>query len=194
MVYGYAHGGKPTVSEADLQAQVTVLKRYGVDKIYISRLTDPYETRLRFQFLLNSMEQGDTLVCPSIHTAFSSVMDLCETVDLIRQNGLRLCVIDSITVDCRNDRMDKSTQAYLEFCDIINDLTEAMIEAQGGSKILRRERKAIGRPRVTKADIPPLFMKYYPIYVSGGLNVSSLARATGLSRPTVYKYIRLLAD
>ena len=52
--------------------------------------------------------------------------------------------------------------------------------------------KRIGRRPTTKDDIPAVFYKHYPAYVAGQLNVSELARVCGLSRPTVYKYLRLL--
>ena len=52
--------------------------------------------------------------------------------------------------------------------------------------------KKIGRPRVTREDIPVKFLRHYPEYVSGNLNLSELARVCELSRPTVYKYLRLL--
>lgn len=50
----------------------------------------------------------------------------------------------------------------------------------------------IGRPRVTKDDIPAIFLRHYAEFVSGKLNVSELARVCELSRPTVYKYLKLL--
>jgi len=52
--------------------------------------------------------------------------------------------------------------------------------------------KHIGRPQTTKEDIPAAFYKHYPAFAAGKLNVSELARVCGLSRPTVYKYLRLL--
>lgn len=52
--------------------------------------------------------------------------------------------------------------------------------------------KQIGRPQTTKEDIPAIFYKHYPAYVAGKLNVSELARVCGLSRPTVYKYLKLV--
>ena len=41
-------------------------------------------------------------------------------------------------------------------------------------------------------DIPVKFLRHYPEFVSGNLNVSELARVCELSRPTVYKYLKLL--
>jgi hypothetical protein len=52
--------------------------------------------------------------------------------------------------------------------------------------------KHIGRPQTTKDDIPAVFYKHYPAFMAGTLNVSELARVCGLSRPTVYKYLRLV--
>ena len=43
-----------------------------------------------------------------------------------------------------------------------------------------------------KDDIPAVFYRHYPAYVAGQLNVSELARVCGLSRPTVYKYMKLI--
>ena len=37
-----------------------------------------------------------------------------------------------------------------------------------------------------------VFYKHYPAFMAGTLNVSELARVCGLSRPTVYKYFRIL--
>ena len=50
----------------------------------------------------------------------------------------------------------------------------------------------IGRPKMTKDDIPQIFYRHYPVYLSGDLNVSELARVCELSRNTVYKYIDIL--
>ena len=50
----------------------------------------------------------------------------------------------------------------------------------------------LGRPHTTVDNIPAIFRKYYKEYVAGRMNVSDLARACGLSRPTVYKYMKMI--
>jgi len=52
--------------------------------------------------------------------------------------------------------------------------------------------RQIGRPQVSKEDIPSTFLRHYPAYKSKQLNVSELARVCHISRTTVYKYIGLL--
>ena len=44
----------------------------------------------------------------------------------------------------------------------------------------------------TDEDIPTAFLRHYPAYKSGSLNLSELARVCDISRTTAYKYIGLL--
>ena len=52
--------------------------------------------------------------------------------------------------------------------------------------------RQVGRRPVNKDDIPAIFYKHYPAYVAGQMNVSELARICDLSRPTVYKYLKMV--
>ena len=58
----------------------------------------------------------------------------------------------------------------------------------------RAKGKQIGRPPVTKADLPAVFIKYYPVYVEGNMSLTELARVCGISRPTAYKYIGMMGE
>ena len=49
-----------------------------------------------------------------------------------------------------------------------------------------------GRKFAEKDVISAMFYKHYPSYVAGIMNVSELARVCGLSRPTVYKYLKMV--
>jgi len=50
----------------------------------------------------------------------------------------------------------------------------------------------VGRPRTTIANIPSSFHKYYAMFKAGSLTISDFAKLSGLSRPTVYKYLHLI--
>ena len=62
--------------------------------------------------------------------------------------------------------------------------------------VWRRQREAkgkqIGRKPTTKDDIPAVFYKHFPAFQAGHMNASEFARICGLSRTTVYKYLKLL--
>ena len=50
----------------------------------------------------------------------------------------------------------------------------------------------VGRRPTTQEDIPAVFFRHYPAYAAKKMNFSELARVCKLSRPTVYKYLRLV--
>ena len=70
----------------------------------------------------------------------------------------------------------------------------AMIRARvkSGMENAKAKGKKIGRRPTTKEDIPAVFFKHYAIFMEGKMNVSELARVCGLSRPTVYKYLKMM--
>ena len=70
--------------------------------------------------------------------------------------------------------------------------TQAVAQAFGIACHFQIEPKLLGRPQMTKDDIPQIFYRHYPAYVKGELNISELARVCDLSRNTVYKYVGLL--
>ena len=120
--------------------------------------------------------------------------ELCEIVNVIKQKRLRLVIVGSITVDCRTGQIDPMSQAFIQMSAVFAELELSIIRARvrSGMQNAKAKGKKIGRPRVTKEDIPAIFYKHYPAFVAGKLNVSELARVCGVSRPTVYKYLSLL--
>ena len=77
---------------------------------------------------------------------------------------------------------------------VFSQLELAMLRARvkSGMANAKAKGKKIGRRPTTKEDIPSSFLKHYAIFMEGKMNVSELARLCGLSRPTVYKYLRML--
>ena len=86
------------------------------------------------------------------------------------------------------------TEAFIHMSAVFAELELSIIRARVKSGMANAKEKGrrIGRPQTTKDDIPAIFYKHYPSFASGQMNVSELARICGLSRPTVYKYLRML--
>ena len=78
--------------------------------------------------------------------------------------------------------------------EVFAELELGMIRERVRSGMANAKAKGVrlGRPQMTKDDIPQIFYRHYPAYLSGELNVSELARACDLSRNTAYKYIDIL--
>jgi len=86
------------------------------------------------------------------------------------------------------------SEAFLQMAGVFSQLELAMIRARvkSGMENARAKGHPIGRPRTTKDDIPAIFLRHYPSLMNGKMNVSELARVCGLSRPTVYKYMKMM--
>lgn len=146
--------------------------------------------------LLEALKEGDTLITLEVSRLSRSTQQLCEIIDLIRDKRLRLVIVGSITIDCRNGQTDPMSEAFLQMAGVFSQLELAMIRARvkSGMENARAKGKQIGRKATTKDDIPSVFFKHLPAYQAGQMNVSELARICGKSRPTVYKYLSLLKD
>ena len=86
------------------------------------------------------------------------------------------------------------SEAFLPMAGVFSQLELFMIRmsVRSGMANARAKGKRIGRPQVTVEDLPGAFLRHYPAYQKGALNISELARVCGVSRTTVYKYIGLL--
>lgn len=144
--------------------------------------------------LLEMATEGDTIITLEVSRLSRSTQQLCEIIDIIKTKKLRLVIVGSITVDCRSGQIDPMSQAFIQMSAVFAELELSIIRARvrSGMENAKSKGKRIGRPQTTKDDIPPLFYKHYPAFASGQMNVSEFARICGLSRPTVYKYLKLV--
>ena len=75
---------------------------------------------------------------------------------------------------------------------VFSQIELAMIRTRVRSGMASAKGNQIGRPQITADSIPAIFLRHYPAYKNGKLNVSELARVCDISRTTAYKYIGLL--
>ena len=193
MIYGYARCST-SESRQDVQRQIRELKASGAEKVVFEYEHGDAKVKQNLEMLLEAAQPGDTILTTEVSRLSRSTQQLCEIIARIQQKRLRLTILGSITVDCRSGALDPMTKAFLQMSGIFAELELSMIRARvkSGMAAARAKGKPIGRKPTTKADIPAAFYRHYPSYASGQLNVSELARVCGLSRPTVYKYLRLI--
>ena len=193
MIYGYARCST-SESRQDVQRQIRELKASGAEKVVFEYEHGDAKVKQNLEMLLEAAQPGDTILTTEVSRLSRSTQQLCEIIARIQQKRLRLTILGSITVDCRSGALDPMTKAFLQMSGIFAELELSMIRARvkSGMAAARAKGKPIGRKPTTKADIPAAFYRHYPSYASGQLNVSELARVCGLSRPTVYKYLRIM--
>ena len=194
MVYGYARCSLAEEKGQDLNRQVRELKAAGAEEIITEREHGDASLKQNLELLLDAAQAGDTLICTEVSRLSRSTQQLCGIISTIREKRMRLVIVGSITVDCRNGQIDPMSQAFIQMSAVFAELELSIIRARVRSGMANAKEKGrrIGRPQTTKEDIPAVFYRHYPAYSAGKLNISELARVCGLSRPTVYKYLSLL--
>ena len=193
MDYGYSRCSTNETKQ-DINRQVRELKQAGAEQIFVEYEHGDAKVKSQQQAMFAEAQAGDTIIVLEVSRLARSTQQLCEIIDLVREKHLRLVIVGSITLDCRNGQADPMSEAFLQMAGVFSQLELSMIRARvrSGMENAKAKGKQSGRPQVTADDVPSGFLRHYPAYKRGQLNVSELARVCNISRTTAYKYINLL--
>lgn len=192
-IYGYARCST-NEDKQDINRQIRELKDAGADEVIFEYEHGDAKVKRNLQLTLDNAQPGDTIITLEVSRLSRSTQQLCEILNTVKDKYLRLVILNSITVDCREGKIDPMSQAFIQMSGVFAELELSMIRerVRSGMANARAKGKRVGRKPTTKEDIPPLFYKHYPAYVAKQINVSEFARLCGLSRPTVYKYLKII--
>ena len=193
MNYGYARCST-TEEKQDINRQIRELKAAGAEEVIFEYEHGDAKVKQNLPMLLETAQPQDTIITLEVSRLSRSTQQLCEIINIIKQKHLRLIIVGSITVDCRNGDIDPMSQAFIQMSAVFSELELSIIRARvkSGMENAKAKGKHVGRPRTTKEDIPAVFYKHYPAYMKREMNLSELARICGLSRPTVYKSVGMM--
>lgn len=193
--YGYARCSTDEKRQ-DIDRQRQALLRAGVpeDKfIYWEYDSGTVRDRPELQKLLSVVQPGDTIITTEVSRLTRSTMQLCEFLEFVDQSRLRL-VIGTLEIDCREGDTDPIVKGMLLMLGIFAEMERDIISQRikTGLATARSKGKVLGRPKLRIADLPAKFLKYYPVYQQGELTKTELAALSGVSRMSIYRYIKLI--
>lgn len=193
MIYGYARCST-SEDKQDIQRQIRELKLAGAEEVIFEYEHGDSKVKHNLNMLLDNVQEQDTIITSEVSRLSRSTQQLCEIINIIKQKRMRLVILGSITVDCRSGEIDPMSQAFIQMSAVFAELELSIIRARvkSGMANAKAKGKQIGRKPTTKEDIPSVFFKHYPAYVAGKMNISEFARVCKISRPTVYKYLKLI--
>ena len=183
----FSNVANTSLRKQDINRQIRELKTAGADEVIFEYEHGDAKVKKNLHMLLEMATAGDTIITLEVSRLCRSTQQLCQIIDIIREKRLRLVIVGSITIDCRNGQTDPMSEAFLQMAGVFSQLELAMIRARvkSGMENAKAKGKQIGRKPTTKDDIPATFYKHYPAFMAGTLNVSELARVCGLSRDKV---------
>ena len=189
MDYGYSRCSTNETKQ-DINRQVRELKAAGAVEIFMEYEHGDAKVKSQQAQMFAQAQAGDTIIVLEVSRLARSTQQLCEIIERVREKRLRLVIVGSITLDCREGKADPMSEAFLQMAGVFSQLELAMIRTRvrSGMANARAKGKQIGRPQVTADCIPAIFLRHYPAFKNGQLNISELARVCDLSRTTIYKY------
>ncbi len=193
MIYGYARCST-NESKQDINRQTRELKAAGAEKVFLEYEHGDAAVKKEQVRLFSIVQEGDSIITLEVPRLARSTRQLCDIIDLVKNKHLRLVIVGSITLDCRQGQPDPMSEAFLQMAGVFSQLEPAMIRARvrSGMANAAAKGKRIGRPQTTLDDIPANFLRHYPAYKNGAFNLTELARLCNISRTTAYKYLGLL--
>jgi DNA invertase Pin-like site-specific DNA recombinase len=194
MLYGYARCSTNETKQ-DIDRQKRELKNQGVlvKNIYFEYASGTNTDRIELNKLLDKVQQGDTIISTELSRITRSTRQLIDIIDIVRDKHLEL-IVGTFKIDCREDKLDAMTLGMLQMMGVFSEMERNIISERVKSGMANAKAKGskIGRPTITPDKIPSKFMKYYPMYKQGKMNVSDVAKVCDMSRTTVYKYINMM--
>ena len=191
-VFGYARCST-TEKRQDVERQVSELYAMGAQVVVQEYESGAKTDRERLAELVAALADGDTLVATEVSRVTRSLLHLCEVIELAKSKSL-LLKFGTLDFDFMGGRIDAFKLAMLQimgvFAELERNLTAERINS--GLALAKSKGVKLGRPKKTSTDVPVEVRLHWPSYVNGNITVSEYARLVSLSRPTVYKYIKLL--
>lgn len=179
-VFGYA---RVSTEQQNLDRQLDMLEKYGVDRIYNEKMTGTKRNRPELEKLLERLTEGDTVVVESLSRLGRSTKDLIWLMETFNEKGVNLVSLkESIdTTSSTGKLLFALMSAIAQFeRDVIADRTR-----EGIASARARGRKG-GRP---KSDPEKLKMAV-KLYNSKQYSIKEIEKMTGIKKDTLYRAIR----
>ena len=141
MIYGYARCST-NEDKQDINRQIRELKNAGADEVVFEYEHGDAKVKQNLNMLLESANEGDTIITLEVSRLTRSTQQLCEIVETIKAKRLRLVIVGSITVDCRTGQIDPMSQAFIQMSAVFAELE---LSYPGQSAKRYAERKGQGQ-------------------------------------------------
>ncbi len=184
MKIGYA---RVSTDDQSLNMQLDALNKAGCERIYQEHASGKNTEREELSKMLDALREGDVIIVYKLDRISRSVQDLESLVKRFQEQGVEFV---SLT-----DQIDTSTAMGRFFFHVMSAISELehdiIVErTKAGLEAARARGKRGGRKALEKKKIKQMLA----LYDSKEMSVSDVCEAVGVSKPTLYKYVRKRND
>ncbi|MEF7566007.1 recombinase family protein [Bacillus infantis] len=178
-VFGYA---RVSTDDQVLDMQIDALKKYGVDRMFVEKVSGKKTDRPQLNKMLEHLRSGDTVVIYKLDRIGRNRKHLFELVDLFKEKNVNFVSLqDQIDTSTAVGNMFFGMMAVLaQFeADLISERTKAGLESA------RSRGKKGGRPKKSDKAIE----RALKMYDSKEFSIPEIIESTGVAKTTLYRYI-----
>jgi len=180
MIFGYA---RVSTEFQSLNRQLDQLKEFSCDEILQEKITGTKKDRPELDRLLDKLRDGDILLVCDLSRLSRSVKDLFSLVEVIQKKGANVKSLKESWLDTTTPQGKLLFTIFAGIsqfeADIISQRTkEGLASARSRGRIGGRKR--IDQNKLVKA---------LKMYDSNKFSVSEINETTGVTKPTLYRYL-----
>ena len=181
MLIGYA---RVSTGDQSLALQIDALEEAGCERFFRDQVSGIVNIRPNLNQALNVARPGDTLVVWRLDRLSRSLRDLIETVTLLESRGVQLKSLhESI------DTASSSGKLIFHLFGALAEFERNLIKERtlAGLQAARARGRKGGRPPSLDTEKRKLAVK---LYNDKNYSVNQVCQVMGISKPTLYKYVR----
>ena len=179
-IYGYA---RVSTQHQDLNRQLDLLAEQNCNEILTEKMTGTKSNRPELNRLKDKLRPGDTVVVESFSRLGRSTKDLIDLVTYFEEQDVKLVSLKE-HFDTTTPQGRLMMTVFQAFSQLERDLI--VERTKEGLQSARARGRIGGRPRVNKRDIE----RAVKLYESEAYSGKEITEMTGISKATLYRYIR----
>lgn len=180
MKFGYI---RVSTTAQNVERQIDILKENGAERLFVDKMTGTRADRPELTKMFDQLRQGDIVVVTELSRLGRSLKDLLELVERIHCIGAEFVSL--------KDNVDTTTPygkfffavncAYVQLQRdiIVQNINEGLKSARARGRVGGRKRKDENAVKTA-----------LKLYDSKQYTLSEITKMTGLSKSTIYNYIR----
>jgi DNA invertase Pin-like site-specific DNA recombinase len=180
---GYA---RVSTDEQDLQLQTDALTAAGCHRIFSDKASGKSTNRPELTAALDYLREGDTLCVWKLDRFARSLIDLVSMVDALAERGVGFKVLTGALASINPNTPDG--RLMLQVVGAMAEFERSLIKerTRAGLDAARAQGRVGGRPSVVNEDVLAAARNR----LAKGESVTSIAKALGVSRATIYRHLQ----
>ncbi len=184
MKFGYA---RISTGDQNIDLQIDQLREAGCEKIFQETVSGAKTERKELSHLLEQVRAGDVIVIWKLDRLGRSLKHLVELVTQLTERGVGLKSLND-PVDTTNSQGKLIFNIFASLAEFERDLI--VERTQAGLKAARARGRTGGRPKGLSEDAKLKAVAAETLYKEGKLSANEIAKNLGISKVTLYNYLR----